>query len=139
MKLFSIQIHGVLDYLSVAGLLALPRVLRWSPTVTQLLSGAALATLGYSLLTDYDYGLIKVLPFKTHLALDAASGLLLTSAPFWLRDEDQRVRAALLGIGLFELSAATGTETAPGQPAAMAALPPVLAASTFAASGRQTD
>lgn len=37
----------------------------------------------YSLLTNYELGLVKMLPIPLHLALDAASGVLLASSP-WL-------------------------------------------------------
>jgi hypothetical protein len=38
--------------------------------------------LGYSALTDYPLGVVKVLPFKAHLALDAAGAVVLAATPF---------------------------------------------------------
>ena len=112
-KLFSTKTHGVLDYLSVGLLLALPRVLKWDKKATNLLTGAAMGTLVYSLLTDYELGAARVLPMKTHLALDGASGLLLAAAPFVFLQEDQATTAALVGLGLFEITASLTTETTP--------------------------
>lgn len=113
MKLFSTRVHGVLDYSSVALLCVLPRALGWSTAVTRLLTGSALATLAYSLLTRYELGLVKILPMPAHLALDGASGALLCGAALALSDEEPGVRAALTGLGLFEITASLTTQTQP--------------------------
>lgn len=113
MKLFSTKTHGVLDYLTVGQLLALPRMLGWSPKVTGFLNTMALGTLGYSLITRYELGPIKLLPMKGHLALDAMNGALFCAAPLLFPDEDTTVKATLVGLGLFEIVAALTTETEP--------------------------
>lgn len=112
-KLFSTKTHGVLDYLTVAQLIALPRMLGWSSGVTNLLTGAAINTLGYSLLTRYELGAYKVLPMKGHLALDAVSGATLLAAPMFFPKESTTVKAALIGLGVFEIMASLSTETEP--------------------------
>ena len=113
MKLFSTRVHGVLDYLTAGMLFALPRVFGWSEAVTRLLTNASIGTLVYSVLTRYELGLIKVLPMKGHLTLDALSGGLLCAAPFTFLDEDTPVTGALVGLGAFEIMAALITETEP--------------------------
>lgn len=118
-KLVSTKTHAVLDYVSVAALATLPRALGWSPPVTNLLTGAAASTLVYSLLTRYELGAVKLLPMPAHLALDAASGAMLASAPLALTNERKAVVGALIGIGLFEIAAALSTATEPGAPAAV--------------------
>ena len=85
MRIIPTQIHGVIDYVTGGALLAAPKLLGLdgdSPasTVFRLAGGGATA---YSLLTDYELGLVKVLPMRTHLALDAASGALIAASP-WL-------------------------------------------------------
>ncbi len=112
MKLFSTRTHGILDYSSVALLSVLPRALGWG-NVTRLLTGSALATLVYSLLTRYELGAVKVLPMPAHLALDGTSGLGLCLAAGILAGEPRPVRLALLGLGLFEITASLTTETQP--------------------------
>src|SRR3712207_3162616 len=106
MRFVSTKTHGLLDYLSVGGLLAAPRLLGWAAKVTTLLTAAAAGTLVYSLLTRYELGAKKLLPMTGRLALDAASGAMLCAAPVLLPDEQPAVRGALLGIGAFELGAA---------------------------------
>lgn len=112
-KLFSTKTHGVLDYLTVGQLLALPRMLGWSSKVTGFLNTMALGTLGYSLITRYELGPIKLLPMRGHLALDAMNGALFCAAPLLFPDEDSTVKATLVGLGLFEIMAALTTETEP--------------------------
>ena len=116
MRFVSTRTHGILDYLSVGTLLALPRLLGWSKDVTRLLTGAAVGTLGYSLLTRYELGAVKTLPMQAHLTLDGMSGALLCGAPLLFPDEDGSVTGALVALGLFELGAALTTETEPRTP-----------------------
>ena len=115
MKLFSTRTHGVLDYSSVILLIALPRALGWSKPVTNLLTGSALATLIYSLLTRYELGAVKRLSMPAHLALDRTSGLALCAAAGMMAEEPAPVRVALLGLGLFEVTASLTTETVPSE------------------------
>ena len=111
LRFISTKTHGVLDYLTAGTLLTLPRALGWSPSVTNLLTGAAAGTLVYSLLTRYEFGVMRVLPMTAHLTLDAMSGALLCAAPALLPEEDAAVSAALVGIGAFELGAALASKT----------------------------
>ena len=84
MRVIPTQAHAVLDYVTGAALVAAPRLLGLGDSsaglVLRLAGGGAAA---YSVLTDYELGFIKVLPMRTHLALDAASGAFLASSP-WL-------------------------------------------------------
>jgi hypothetical protein len=69
---------------------------RWLPIAL------GVGTIGYSLLTDYELGLFKVIPMPMHLALDAANGALLAASP-WLFGFAEEVSAPHLGLGLFEI------------------------------------
>ncbi len=105
--------HGVLDYLSVAALWALPRALGWSAPVSRLLSGAAVGTLVYSLTTRYELGAVGVLPMKAHLAMDAVGGASLCALPFASEDADQTETAVCCAIGGFDMLVSMLTETEP--------------------------
>jgi hypothetical protein len=113
MKFLSTRTHGLIDYLSVGSLIALPRALGWSDRVTNFVTGSALGALGYSLLTRYELGVLKVLPMPGHLLLDGLSGAMFCGAPFLFPDEDTTVQSMLVGIGLFEIGVALTTETEP--------------------------
>src|SRR5215210_1476720 len=63
LRLIPTRVHGVIDYLTSGTLLAAPELLRLkdvpSAALTLRLSGAKAAA--YSLLTDYELGLVRVL------------------------------------------------------------------------------
>ena len=119
-KPVSTKLHGVLDYLSVGTLLAVPRLLGWSPKLTTLLTGSAVLTLGASLLTKYELGLCKVLPMPGHLALDGLTAAAHAAAPFLLLNDEEKQRGnalpILLGLVAFEAGAALLTQTQPSLP-----------------------
>jgi hypothetical protein len=115
-KPISTKTHGILDYLSAPMLVALPRLLQWDNKLTNILTGAGLGALGYSLVTRYELGLFKLLPMKWHLALDMMSGAMLAAAPFLLLNDDERdsgVNTILASIGAFEIAAALLTQPQP--------------------------
>ena len=85
MRIISTKTHGVLDYLTGTTLLAAPKLLGLEdePSAARVLRLAGGGATAYSLLTDYELGAIRLLPMSVHLALNAASGVLLASSP-WL-------------------------------------------------------
>lgn len=62
------------------------------------------AALIYSALTRYELGLIKVVSFRTHLALDLMSGIFLAASP-WLLGFAERVWVPHLMLGCVEIGA----------------------------------
>ena len=77
-------LHGVVDYTAGATLLTLfPKQagIEGTRSARQVRIAAAIHA-GYSTLTDYPLGVVKVLPFKAHLALDAVGALALAATPF---------------------------------------------------------
>jgi hypothetical protein len=104
------KIHGFLDYTVGLFLIASPWLLgfwetnraTWVPIV---LGGGAIL---YSLFTNYEWGVIKRLPMRTHLVLDAASGALMTASP-WLLGFSDEVWLPHVVMGLFEIAAAALT------------------------------
>src|SRR3954454_21901563 len=77
-------LHGVIDYTAGALLTtAFPRLvgLQGTRSGRQIrLAGAIHA--GYSTITNYPLGIVKVLPYKAHLAIDAVGALALAATPF---------------------------------------------------------
>jgi hypothetical protein len=89
----------------------------WSPTVTRLLTAAGTTTAVYSLFTRYELGVVKLLPMKAHLAMDAVQGGMLMAAGALLEDEEDDVRMALGAIGGFEIAVTALTQPRPPCPA----------------------
>lgn len=114
MKPISTLVHGVLDYLTAAVLILVPRLFKWNTPTRRLLTGAAAGTAAYSLLTDYELGLVRVIPMKGHLVLDSLQSFLLGTAPFVFQKIGGRsVTAGLLGISLFEALVVMNSESRP--------------------------
>jgi hypothetical protein len=107
-------LHGVTDYTVGTTLLTVfPRLAKidGSRSARQIRIAAATHA-GYSTLTDYPLGIVKLIPFKVHLALDALGAVALAVTPF-LTGQWRRGRKEWLphvAIGLFELSSLIMTD-----------------------------
>jgi hypothetical protein len=100
-------LHGMTDYTAGTTLLTVfPRLagIEGTESARQIrISGAIHA--GYSTLTDYPLGVVKVIPYKVHLALDALGAIALAATPF-VTGQYKRGRSQWLphvGLCLFEL------------------------------------
>ena len=110
-KLISTKMHGVLDYLTVGMMLGLPRMLGCKRSFTDAVTCLALGKLAYALFTRHELGAVKVIPMKTHLALDTAGGATLAALPFLMDEDDPAARTACVALGIFDIAAAPLTET----------------------------
>lgn len=110
-KPISTKTHAFLDYLTIAKFLLLPRVMRFSKTVTNGMTAVALVKLGYTLMTRHEGGVIKALPMKAHLAMDVAGGALMCALPFASDDPDETEIGVCCALGAFDIVAAPLTET----------------------------
>ena len=114
MRFISTRTHGVLDYVMGLLLIAAPYILGFADgTAAQYVPQAiGAAMLGASLLTNYELGLIRVIPMPVHLLLDFASGALLAASP-WLFGFADRLYWPHLILGLLEIGSALMTRTVP--------------------------
>src|SRR5215208_5339277 len=77
-------LHGLTDY-SVGTLLmtAFPRIAGVEGTQAgRQIRVAGAIHAAYSTVTDYPLGVVKLLPYKAHLAIDAIGALALAATPF---------------------------------------------------------
>ena len=125
MRFIPTRVHGVLDYVTAGVLIGAPSILgfRKNGMQTWLPMALGLGTIGYSLLTDYELGLFKVISMPMHLALDAANGALLAASP-WLFGFAEEISAPHLGLGLFEIVVTASSQTTPAHAADPAPAPP---------------
>ncbi|MGV3774076.1 MAG: SPW repeat domain-containing protein [Verrucomicrobiales bacterium] len=104
------KVHGYLDYAVSAIVLLSPWLFGFAdndPARRVMLAVGGLGLL-YSLMTDYELGAIKVIPFSMHLALDVMSGLFLLASP-WLFGFADQVATPHVAFGLLEMGAALMT------------------------------
>ncbi|MGE5612119.1 MAG: hypothetical protein ACM359_22925 [Bacillota bacterium] len=116
MQFISTKVHGYLDYLTAVVMPILPRAMGWDRRVTRLHDVMATATAGQSVLTNYELGLVKAIPMKTHLMLDAIGGGALLASAALMDEEPASVRTTMAGAGLLYLAVALMTQTAPRKP-----------------------
>lgn len=112
MKFIDTKTHGFLDYIVGLFLIAAPWVFNLDPSAPEgmifIIMGAAVIV--YSIITNYELGLIKALSIKTHLTLDVLSGIVLAVSP-WLFGFADRVYLPHLILGILEIGAGMMTKT----------------------------
>lgn len=99
-------VHGVLDYATATLLCVAPTVLGLedTPKARNIMVGLGLGTVAYSLLTNYELGVKPAKSMRSHLALDAISGIALATSP-WTLGFFKRIWLPHLALGLFEILA----------------------------------
>ena len=101
-------LHGATDYTVGATLMTVfPRLanIEGTPAARQMRAAGAIHA-AYAPLTRYPLGIVKVIPYKAHLAIDAIGALALAATPFVTgqhrRGRDQWVPH--VAVALFELA-----------------------------------
>jgi hypothetical protein len=83
-RFISKKIHAYLDYPVALSLIAMPFLLGLgssNPIAKWLSVGTGVAAFLLTLLTDHHLGVIRILPYWFHLAVDFAVGILFLAAP----------------------------------------------------------
>lgn len=105
--------HGVLDWIYAPTLAALPNLAKFEndsapASAARIMAGAAAAS---TVMTRFEAGLVRVIPFKVHLGLDVAMSLFAVAAPWALGfKDDKRARNTFLAVGLFGLAVGALTQ-----------------------------
>lgn len=104
------RVHGFLDYAVSALVMLSPWLFGFADddVARRVMLAVGGAGVLYSLLTDYELGAIRMIPFGIHLGLDFFSGLFLAVSP-WLLGFADRVSMPHLLFGLLEMGAALMT------------------------------
>ena len=104
-------VHGILDYVLGAILIAAPFVLGFdSDTATTVCVVAGIAELGVAMTTAWSRGIIKLIPPAVHGVIDYIFVVALIAAPFIFGFSDDDTATAffvIVGIGGLALVAAT--------------------------------
>jgi hypothetical protein len=99
-------LHGVTDYTVGATLMTVfPRAagIEGTESARQIRASGAFHA-GYSTLTDYRLGAVKLIPYKAHLALDALGAIALAATPFVTGQWKKVPHVALSGFELMSLA-----------------------------------
>ncbi len=114
MRFIPTKIHGMMDYLMGALLIVAPWLFGFArggaETWLPVILGAGVVA--YSLLTDYELGVVRKINMRTHLMLDTLGGALLAVSP-WLFGFAAFVWVPHLVLGLIEIGTALMTERVP--------------------------
>lgn len=119
MKILTTKIHGVLDYAVSIILILTPLMFGFAESgnasfLIPRILGVAIVILG--LLTKYEFGLIKIIFMKAHIAADYVIGIFLALSPwlFGFSKESVNIWVPHLVIGLliFGITLVTQSETA---------------------------
>src|SRR5829696_7626350 len=110
-------LHGATDYTVGATLLTVfPRLagIQGTESARQIRAAGAVHA-GYSTVTDYPLGVVKVLPYQAHLAVDVIGALALAATPFvtgqWTKGRRHwvpHVALCLFELGSLMMSDPTG-------------------------------
>ncbi len=113
MKRINSLTHGIVDYVIGFLLLVAPFLVGFSDNEPARNSawvvGAAIIL--YSLATDYELGVFKLIPYRIHLGLDCVIGVFLATSP-WLLDFSDRIAWPHVAFGLLEVGIALITRPA---------------------------
>ncbi len=85
MKFVTKQIHAYLDYPVALALISLPFILglgATNPVALYLSVATGVAALVLTILTDHHLGLVRVIPYRIHLAVDFMVAVVFLLAPF---------------------------------------------------------
>jgi hypothetical protein len=100
-------IHGILDYVWSLLMAFAPDLFgfRDEPAAVAWRRAIGGGSTGMAVMTRYELGLIKVIPFNMHLTIDLLTALLMLAAP-WLFGyaHNSKARAATLGFAVSELA-----------------------------------
>lgn len=115
-KPISRQLHGFIDYAYVPLVAAAPRLVgfdseKTAARLTRIISGGVLIT---TLCTRAEWGLVKAIPFKTHLVGDQAVSVLALTAP-WVFGFSGNPRARTTFIAIGVLGILVGLLTQPAE------------------------
>lgn len=98
MKFISSKVHGILDYIVAALLFFAPIIFGFqsvsgAAVMVPMILGITLAA--YSLCTQYELGVFKLIDFQYHLAIDVFAAVFLAVSPFLFGFIDQAMNAWL--------------------------------------------
>lgn len=106
--LISTRTHSAIDYAWMSVAASLPKA---GDATTRLVRSAGAVAGISAMLTDYEAGMLRVLPMRVHLAFDFLMGAALVLSPLFLPGSDRRSTAVPVTLGIVACLASVLTET----------------------------
>ena len=91
-------VHGMLDYLVGVALIAAPWLFQFNDVGGMAVALPIILGIGliaYSIFTNYEWGLVKVLPMPYHLIVDFVAASLLALSPWLFGFADEKINSWL--------------------------------------------
>lgn len=106
--------HGILDYIVGIIFIIAPWIFNFSdvPAATWSIVVAGIVVLLYSVVTNYELGIIKKIPMQSHLMLDFGLGVILALTPWMFSFADEVYTPHVIG-GVFSILASLTTQRVP--------------------------
>ena len=114
------KVHGVLDYVVGIALILAPNIFQFSSmggTAVWIPRVLGVVLIVYSLVTNYEWGVFKLVAMPYHLVIDFLAALFLAASPFifgFFRDSPN-VWLPHLVVGIAVLLVVIVTQTQPGR------------------------
>ena len=114
------KVHGVLDYVVGIVLILAPNIFQFSSmggTAVWIPRVLGVVLIVYSLVTNYEWGVVKLVAMPYHLVIDFLAALFLAASPFifgFFRDSPN-VWLPHLVVGIAVLLVVIVTQTQPGR------------------------
>ena len=114
MKIINTKLHGLLDYFYAILILAAPFIFGYhdNETAAYICYFFGTILLISSVCTNYEFGLVKVLPMRFHLAIDAIGGILVMASP-WMFGFSDVVFLPHVILGAIDLIVVLLSQSAP--------------------------
>ena len=87
MKILSSKAHGIIDYLLVIFLAASPSLFKMGSPLCSITYALAGVHFLMTILTNFEPGLIKVIPFRVHGFIELVVAIGLGSLSLWFREQ----------------------------------------------------
>lgn len=118
LRVIPTRLHGAIDYLVSVLVLALPFMAGEQGGLRWVFAAVGCAGIIYSLITDYEWGVVRLLPMPWHLALDGVFGVAMLALGILLWLSLLGVISAVIGIAALILAAITELRPRPARPIA---------------------
>lgn len=108
MRFIPTLVHGVIDYIVGLVVIAMPFMLGFQGATRMTLVALGIIAILYSLITDYELGVVRYLRVRFHLMLDIFFAIAMLTLPLFLDfPADLRWPNYLIGIAALTLVATT--------------------------------